>query len=194
MSSCLALTKNLNPGCASLKAIGGADRRIWIGSIADFDAFTFGSGINGLTSFTMKATKLLVRFLGKRLKNTANIALEDGENVMLRNHSVVFAAYAQTAAEKKALDELIDQESVLCFVETNSGQINVYGLALAPFNPDNFGLKATAGEGSIGTLINDPNVFTLTLSGQVPNLELVYGTGVLATDIAALDTLSVALS
>lgn len=156
------------------------------------------SGLTAATSGTLTFTlaKGLVKFIGKREKHNSVMALEVGENFNLRNHGLNLVAYYNTAAELEALDSLLDIEGAFMVVETNSGELEVWGMNKGT-NFANFGLKASAIEGGSGTAIVDSNIYTLAMNGNHENLQLYFDTSTnvapktLTENIAVLDALVV---
>lgn len=191
--SCTELTRGINPNCDATRKAGGLNKRVYIGLLSDLTAVTFGTG-NQVTAFTFAASKGFVKFIGKREKHNSVMALEVGENFNLRNHGVNLVAYYNTADELAALDSLLDVEGVFMVVETNSGELEVWGMNKGA-NFANFGLKASAIDGGSGTAIVDSNIYTLSMNGNHENLQLYFasvpGTSTLAADIAILDGLTV---
>lgn len=191
MANCSFLTMNLDPSCEALKKIGGVNKRIYIGQISDIDTITFG-GDGEITAFTLLAGKFLKTFIGKKEKHQGTYELTVGETVNLFNQAVILALYFEKDEERMAVNELVNVEDMFCFVETNSGVIEGYGLSNSSLlGYDNFGLKATAGTGNgTGVLINDDTVYRVTLSGNVPNLPMLYKpASPLASAIADLDAM-----
>lgn len=181
-----SLIKGVQATCNALKKVGGLDKRIYIGTLDDLSAVTFVSGKNSITSFTFKATKGFVKYIGKKDKNNAGSDIEVGENINLRNQSVNLSVYYETDEDLANIDALIDQEGVFAVVETTSGSLEVFGINKTNF--DSFGLKVTANPGNSGTLLNDSTAFAMTLSGGHTNLQLIYGpSATLAANIVALD-------
>lgn len=191
--ACNDLTRGINPNCDATRKAGGLNKRIYIGLLADLTAVTFGTG-NVATGFTFATDKGFVKFIGKREKHNTAMALEVGENFNLRNHGVNAVAYYNTPEELEALDALIDVEGAFMVVETNAGELEVWGLNKGT-NFANFGLKASAIEGGSGTAITDSNIYTLSMSGNHENLQLYFasvpGTSTLSEDIAILEGLTV---
>lgn len=195
--ACNELTRGINPDCDATRKAGGLNKRIYIGLLSDLDAVTFGTG-NLVTGFTFAATKGFVKFIGKREKHSTAMALEVGENFNLRNHGVNAVAYYNTAEELEALDALLDVEGAFMVVETNSGELEVWGMNKGS-NFANFGLKASAIDGGSGTAITDSNIYTLSMNGNHENLQLYFaGTEItpgtpltLAENIAILDALAI---
>lgn len=191
MATCSYLTLGLDPSCEALKKLAGVNKRVWIGQIDDIDTITFG--VDGeITAFTLLATKTLKAFIGKKEKHQGTYELTAGETINLFNQSVVLALYFESDIERKAINELVNVEDMFVFIETNSGVIETYGIANSTtLGYDNFGLKATAGTGNgTGVLINDETTYRVTLSGNVPNLPMLYKpASPLASVIADLDAL-----
>lgn len=186
--SCVSLALGVQASCVATKKPGGLDKRVYLGLVSDLASVTFGAD-NSFTAFTFKDGKGLVQYISKKDKNSATSALEVGENQNLRNHSVNLVVYWETAAQLKTLDDLLDTEGIFVIVETNYGTLEAFGLNKGS-NFDNFGLKATANDGTSGVVLNDPTAFNLVLSGQHTNLQLLFNPAVaLDTNIAALDAL-----
>lgn len=196
MAACSYLTQNLDPTCDALKKIGGVNKRVWIGQLDDIDTITFGTNGEILT-FSLLAGKTLKDFIGKKEKHQGTYELTAGETINLFNQSVILALYFESDAERKAINELVNVEDMFVFVETNSGVIETYGIAndTTPLQSNlaynAFGLKATAGTGNgTGVLINDETTYRVTLSGNVPNLPMLFQPAqTLANAIANLDSL-----
>lgn len=188
--SCTELTRGINPNCDATRKAGGLNKRVYIGLLSDLTAVTFATG-NMVTNFTFASGKGFIKFIGKREKHNSVMALEVGENFSLRNHGLNLVAYYNNADELAALDALIDVEGIFMVVETNSGELEVWGMNKSA-NFANFGLKASAVAGGSGTAIVDSNIYTMTFNGNHENLQLYFasvpGTSTLATDIAILET------
>lgn len=170
--ACNELTRGINPNCEATRKPGGLNKRVFIGLLSDLTAVTFGTG-NVVTALTFAATKGFVTFTGKREKHNSVMALEVGENFNLRNHGVNLVAYYNTPEELEALDSLLDVEGAFTIVETNSGELEVWGMNKGT-NFANFGLKASAIEGGSGTAIVDSNIYTLAMNGNHENLQLYF--------------------
>lgn len=188
--ACVDLLRGIDPDCGALRKAGGLNKRIYVGLLSDLSAVTFGTG-NLVTGLTFTATKGLKKFIGKREKHNSVMALEIGENFNLRNHGVNLVAYYNTALELEALDSLVDVEGAFMIVETNSGELEVWGMNKGS-NFANFGLKASALDGGSGTAIVDSNIYTLAMNGNHENLQLYFAdveAENLAENIAILDAL-----
>lgn len=196
--ACNELTRGINPNCEATRKAGGLNKRLYIGLLSDLDAITFGTG-NLVTGFTFAATKGFIKVIGKREKHNSTMALEVGDNFSLRNHGINAVIYYNTPLELEALDALIDVEGAFVVAETNSGELEVWGVNKGS-NFANFGLKASAVEGGSGTAITDSNIYTLSLAGNHENLQLYFGALeseapfdplTLAENITLLDSLSI---
>lgn len=192
MATCSFLTVGLDPSCEALKKLGGVNKRIYIGQIDDIDTITFG--VDGeITAFTLTTGKSLKAFVGKKEKHQGTYELTAGETINLFNQSVILGLYFESDEERKAINELVNVEDMFAFVETNSGVIETYGIANSTtLGYDNFGLKATAGTGNgTGVLINDDTIYRVTLSGNVPNLPMLFKPATaLATNLTELDSIT----
>lgn len=191
--ACNELTRGINPNCEATRKAGGLNKRIYVGLLADLTAVTFGTG-NAVTAFTFAANKGFVKLIGKREKHNSVMALEVGENFNLRNHGVNLVTYYNTPEELEALDALIDVEGAFAVVETNAGELEVWGMNKGS-NFANFGLKASAIDGGSGTAFTDSNIYTLSMNGNHENLQMYFasvpGTSTLIEDIAILDGLTI---
>ena len=190
MAGCNVLTKGINPNCEATRKPGGLNKRVYVGLLSDLASVTFGTG-NIVTALSFNANAGLVKFIGKREKHNTAMTLEVGENFNLRNHAVNLVAYYNTSAELEALDQLIDVEGAFMIAETNSGEIEVWGMNIGS-NFANFGLKASAIEGGSGTAIVDSNIYTLSMTGNHENLQAYFKSSpsaTLAENLAILDAL-----
>lgn len=197
---CNNLTRGLNPSCLALKKPGGVAKRVWAGQNSMLDGFTINGttldietidlALNGSTDYK------LLKFIGKRLRHSANTPLVPGENFNVFNQNVILALFHYTSLEKKAIEELANAEDVFIIIETFARQIEVYGIdtegdedSEAPLG----GLNASAGDGGTGVALQDPNAYTLTLSGQHRIMSRIFNistTATLAQNIAYLDARS----
>lgn len=166
----------------------GYDKRFWVGSIADLSAVTFGTA-QEVTAFTFTSPKGFKRYSGKRFKNNAVHGMNAGENYNERVQSFNAVLYANSAAERLAIEQLIDSEDIFIVSESNAGVLEVYGINKGSNSQyDNYGLKVTAADQTKGALLNDDAAIMLTFSGSFENWALVYAEAVaLATNIAAID-------
>jgi hypothetical protein len=188
MAGCSNSLTALDPSCAALKQKGGFDKRFYVGNIADLDSVTYGTD-QEVTAFTFAATKGFKKIIGKRLKHGAETSLEAGDNVNMRTQNFNAVLYAQSAAERKAVEELWDAEDIFVVAESNAGTIEVYGInkgANSQF--DNYGLMASAGTWTSGVALNDDTSIPTTFSGDFDNGALIYNeSATLAANIATLE-------
>jgi hypothetical protein len=186
MAKCVdSLLKGVQASCAAQRKVGGLDSRIYLGAVDDLASVTFGTD-NEVTAFTFKAGKGFVKYIGRRDKNSAGSDIEQGENVNLRNQNVNVSVYYETAADLKAIDDLIDAQKVFAVVEAVAGSLEVFGINKNNFG--SFGLRVSANPGTSGVLLNDSTAFAMVLSGGFTNLQLLYNPGVaLATNVSTLD-------
>jgi hypothetical protein len=191
--ACNELTRGINPNCEATRKPGGLNKRVYIGLLSDLTGAVFGAG-NQVTGLSFATGKGFVTFTGKREKHNSAMALEAGENFNLRNHGINLVAYYNTAEELEALDGLLDVEGAFVIVETNSGELEVWGMNKGA-NFANFGLKASSIDGGSGSAISDSNLYTVALNGNHENLQLYFasvpGTSTLAEDVAILDAMVV---
>ncbi len=191
------LTAGLDPTCATQDQMGGIDKRIYVGETNDIDTATTVFATDGsLTTLDLLTGKTLKRFIGRAEKHTPSTAGEAGDNRNFFMQSVAVWVQAKTQAEKNAAEDLFKSRGIFIGVETNGdsqseGQIEFFGLPKNLTGLGNFELKGSAYQHDWGTALNDPNQIVVTLSGRFPNDAIVYNpTGNLATNIAALDAMS----
>lgn len=190
MAECLKITAGLTPACDTLREQGGIESRFWIGSIHDITSITYGTG-NEFTALALATGKQLFPFRGRKARHNAGHDLEVGENVNLRNQILEAVLYAKTPAEKQAYDQLSDSEDLFVIYITNSGQFEALGIPNAGEPITEYGLKPSAGSGRKGQGRNDPNNKPITLSGQLPNIELVFAASDdYDTNLAAIEALA----
>lgn len=188
MAGCSNSLTALDPSCAAVKKKGGFDKTFYVGNIADLDSVTYGSD-QEVTAFTFAATKGFKKITGKRLKHGAETTLEAGDNVNMRTQNFNSVLYAQSAAERAAVEALWDAEDIFVVAESNAGTLEVYGINKGSNSQfDNYGLKASAGTWNDGVALNDDTGIPTSFSGDFDNGPLIYDEGTaLATSIAALD-------
>jgi hypothetical protein len=182
MATCIDLTAGLDPSCAALNKVGGVNKRVWIGQLSQLSSYA--TDVNGYVSgITLATYETLFKFIGKRDKNSGMFEGTIGENVNTFNQSVTLELYHSTPADRAAIESLYNADDVFAFVETNAGQIEVFGIDL--------GLNASALSGGTGTLLNDKTSTTLTLSGEQTSMpKLFLNGGTLAASITYLDNIS----
>jgi hypothetical protein len=186
MAECdYSLVRGVHSSCEATKRVGGLNKRIWLATVSMLEAVVFGTA-NAIESFTFKAGKGFVKYIGKADKNSAGSELEVGENVNIRTHSLSPVVYYETAQQLETLDNLIDSEGIFAVVETRAGTLEVFGINKVGFG--SYGMKVTANTQNSGILINDNTAFLPVISGGHTNLQLIYKPATaLATAIAALD-------
>jgi hypothetical protein len=189
---CSNIITALVPSCATLIKKGGYDKRFWIGSIADLSSITFGTN-QEITALAFTSPYGFKTYSGKRFKNNAAHSITAGENFNERVQSFNAVLFAETAAERKSIEQLIDAQDVFVVSESNNGKLEVFGINKgANSQYDGYGLKVTAAEQAIGALLNDDTAIMLTFSGTFENWALVYAEGTaLDTNIAAIEAMVV---
>lgn len=199
-SSCVNLTESLDPACNALKKLGGLTKRVYVGQLSQLDSFTVDSSTLDITGITMadnvSIPYKLKKFVGRKLKHSATSEVEVGENVNVINQAVALVLYHYTSRQKSAIEGLINAEDLFVFVETNAGQIEVYGIdttgSVSSDDPIG-GLNCSAGTGGTGTLLNDSTAFTVTLSGQhriICRIFNISTSATLAQNLAYLDNIA----
>jgi hypothetical protein len=184
--SCISLSNSITPNCEALKRPGGLAKRVFLGSVLDINSITFdNTNPYDVTALTFKTGKRAIEVIGRPAKSSAATTFEDGENFSLRNQALNVITYIRTPAERKALDEIINQDQVFGIVERNDGKFEVYGINLT--NYQNWGLKVTGGSYNTGVELNDETGVTLELTGGFTNVPLTFGDAASnATNLAAL--------
>jgi hypothetical protein len=184
MATCADQLTNLDPPCDALKKKGGLKKKVWVIGFDNATLTVDGDGyVDTLTIATTSPATLLNYFIGKRLKNNAVLTGEIGENANTINQDLNLVLYYYTPANRVAIENLFTSEEVIIFVETEAGQIEVYGY--------DTGLVASALTGGSGTALNDATALTITMSGAQDTLPKVAKFGAdLAADIAYLNNLT----
>lgn len=185
MASCVDLLQGLEASCDALNKIGGVKKRAYVGQLSQLDSYsTDGSGyIDGLTFVTASPAYGLYKFSGKKAKNSGTYELSAGENVNTWNTSVILELYHNTPTDREAIEGLVNSDDLFVILETESGQLEVFGITQ--------GLNASAGSGGTGVALQDKTSTTITLSGEQMSLPKYFLDTDLATSIAALDALVV---
>ena len=187
--ACTQIANDILATCEGVRKPGGVNRRVFVGYVEDIDSITFNA-TNGysIDSFTMKSTKELFKFEGRKEKNSATSELQPGENVNLFNQSANLVLYWADAAELEILNNLANSEGLFVIVETNAGQLEVYGLTNSG-SITGYGLATSAMTDNTGALINDSRGVNVSISGLVPVSKLIYNEDAadLATAIAELE-------
>jgi hypothetical protein len=186
--ACKDLVKGINPDCDALNKVGGVDKRVWIGQLAQREGYATNQttkDIEGITMLTNSPPYTLHKFIGKRFKNSGEFPLEEGENVNTFNHTAILQIFYSTSVELEALEELANADDLFVIMQGNDGKILCFGMDL--------GLNATAGEGGTGVELQDSTAYTMTISGQemkAPRYFNVTPGASLADNITYLDGIS----
>jgi len=188
MAGCSNSLEALDPSCEAIRKKGGFDKTFYVGNIADLDGVTI-TATGEVTAFTFASGKGFKKITGKRLKHGATTSLEVGDIVNDRMQNFNSVLYAQSAAERHAIELLADAIDIFIVAESNSGSIEVFGIANDPDGKyDNYGLEASAGEWNYGVEINEGSSITMTFSGKLPNSALIYDESETTVDnLAVLD-------
>lgn len=188
MANCNDLIAGLDPACTALNKVGGVNRRVWVGLKSNITYSVDGAWyVNNITLSTSGSiSNKLYKFIGKRDKNSATWPIVSGDNVNVFNHTAIMQLYYNTPTELLSIQNLANLIDAVVFMEQNDGRIVILGL--------DKGLRASAGEGGTGILLNDSTAFTMTLSGEqitMPQYFSINGTiATLAQNTAYLDALS----
>lgn len=182
-TNCANQLTNLDPTCEALKKKGGLKKKIWV---APYDGTTITLDVDGnidtITLPTTSPATTIKYFIGRKLKHNGTLTGEVGENANTINQALNMVLYYYTQDERAAIDNLFQTEEVLVFVQTEGGQIEMWGYET--------GLLPTALTGGTGTALNDSTAVTVTLSGSQDTLPKVCKFGAtLADDIAYLEAL-----
>lgn len=198
-NSCQNLTSGIDPSCGALKKQGGLNKRIWLAQLSQLDGYTVNADTLDIESISLCSTSpitTLKKFIGRKLKNSKTHEVQVGENINTILQSLNLVLYHNTSLENKAIEDLINAEDVFAIVETNAGQIEVYGIdtqGSASSEDPIGGLNCSAGTGGTGILLNDSTATTITLSGEHRIIGRVFNISegaTLAQNIAYLDALS----
>lgn len=162
MSSCFGLTGNLALNCTAATKAAGIKPKMWV--LPDVDDLTGTTGwtpstlATALATITLAATKTLYSLEGRVNRNSAldEALVGDTQNTLF-NHTVNFAAFINTQADRALLDELIRLERAVIWVQDEDGTIMMYGYSR--------GLKCTTKTGGSGTLATDDTAHLLTFTG-----------------------------
>lgn len=188
MADCSELIDDLDPSCAALNKAGGADKRAYITSKAQFTYTIDGNGyVNSITMLNNGSIPFkLKKFIGQPDKNSATWPLTAGDNVNTWNHTWIEPLYYSNPSELLAIEKAAKLKQAVVFFQGLDDKIMVLGL--------DKGMKATAGEGGTGILLNDSTAWTITLSGEqrtMPKYFSINGeTATLDENLAYLDALS----
>ncbi len=191
--SCVTLA-NLAASCDAIKKVGGVKSRFYIGQKPDIASLTFGT--NGeVTAMTLSAGKKLGKYDGMQFKNTASFETLPNENRNMFNQTFAGVLFYKTQAELEAIEKLLVSDRLFAIIETEAGQMKVYGIDKNPFYAadlgESRGLNISAGAGGEGTVLADSTGITVTMIGEMYNpVKLYKPATALATVISELDALS----
>lgn len=184
---CADAAYELEPGCGALKKIAGVAKKFWVGNVDDISSVTFGATNGELLTLVLSTGKRLWNYEGKKEKHNGTFPTKEGDNITLFTQTFNAVLYFKTAAERKAVEALAKSEGIFVIIEENDGSVTVWGLSNnTDLGYDNFYLKG-AGDGGTGALMNDDNSYKIALSGDVPNIPVIYKPAqTLAANIAEL--------
>lgn len=192
MANCASELQELDPSCAALKKKGGLKKRVWIGAFDNVQTILNDSTgyIDNVSVTGTSPHDRLFKYIGKKLKHNGAFEGQIGENTNVINQNLNLVLYAYTPDERAAIEKLFNSEEVVAFVETEAGQIEMWGYET--------GLTASALTGGSGTALNDSTAITITLSGQqdsLPKVVIIDDSSASTTDldstITALEALTV---
>lgn len=167
MANCASDLQELDPSCEALKKKGGLKKRVWIGSF-DLVQTILNPATGYIDSVSVGGVSpqdRLFKYIGKKLKHNGALEGQVGENTNVINQNLNLVLYAYSPTERAAIEKLFNSEEVVVFVETEAGQIELWGYET--------GLTASALTGATGTALNDATAITITLSGQQDTLPKV---------------------
>lgn len=177
---------NLDPTCNALKKKGGLKKKVWVVP-HDESIRTYTEDVDGyVDSVTIATTSPVTKintFTGKKLKHHATITGEVGENANTIKQDLNLVLYFYSPEEREAIENLFRSEEVDVFVQTEGGQVELWGY--------DTGLTASALTGGTGTALNDSTAVTITLSGSQDDLPKACKFGsTVADDVTYLDALT----
>lgn len=182
--SCANELTSLAASCAATKKKGGVKKKVWA---APFGAVTFTYDVDGnidtVTIATTSPATVLTTYEGRRLKNNGAYTGEVGENANTISQALNLVLYAKEQNERDAINALFQSDELIVFIETESGDIEAWGV--------DTGLLPSALTGGTGTALNDSTGITVTLTGSQDGIATKCKFGAtLADDIAYLDALT----
>ena len=177
---------NLDPTCNALKKKGGLKKKVWVVP-HDETVRTYtvdGDGyIDTVTLATTSPATKLNYFVGRKLKHNGGLTGEVGENANTIKQDLNLVLHFYSPEEREAIENLFRSEEVDVFVQTEGGQVELWGY--------DTGLTASALTGGTGTALNDSTAVTITLSGSQDDLPKACKFGAtVADDVTYLDALT----
>lgn len=187
MSDCNELIRGMNPNCDAQFKVGGVNKTVYLVPI---DNVTFSYDSDGYVVDIAMATvgsvaAQLLKFTGKEDKNNWSTPMTNGENVNTWNHTVNLSLYYNTPTELDTIEKACNATRLVAIMQNNDDTISILG--------PNKGLRATAGGGKSGVLINDSTAYEITLTGEERTLEKMFrlnSSATLAQNLAYLDALA----
>ena len=184
MNDCVSVLRTIGRSCNALNAIAGADKRVWITQLSQIESYTRDSDgyLNSLVMATDGSAQPyeLITVTGKKNKNSGANELQVNDNNKLFNQTAIVYCYPDTPTKRAALEALCQSDEIVVFIETEKGQIEVFGM--------DRGLEASAMTGGTGTATTDDTGFSVTFTGaQTRTSDFFLVGGTLATSIAYLD-------
>jgi len=190
MATCTTkISAGLDPSCEALDKIGGVNKTIYFGNLDDLTFTTNVAGYIDSVSLTASPSAYLYKFIGKTKKNDTKFDLQVGANTNTWKQSVIAKLYFYFPSERSAIEALTSADDLVAFVQTESGLFEVYGWTK--------GVRASAGTGANGIMIQDDTSMTITIDGEEVELPKVLQlstsipaeAGYLTEQIDALDAL-----
>lgn len=194
MPTCLDL-QTLKAGFPErCKNFGGLGAEMYFVRFDDIATYSFNATTGVLDTFTLKATKKLSKFYGRRVAgNSANTGFARGENLATTPQTVTLVVDYDTQADIDALNAFKGPEDIIVFYQTNAGKVKVAGLNKDLNLPRSLnGLRVTDMAFPEGQNIQDSTAATITFNSEntVNPPVIVSITAATGTQIAHLDTLA----
>jgi hypothetical protein len=181
--------------CAELNAASGNYVRGFIGVLHDLDtttaAFTVGNNGRSITAFDFLPGKGLHEIWVRKEGFQDTSETEGGEPGAGKVQAqTVIASIRKLGVEfREAINSYLDAEDLFIVLQSNAGELKVFGLY------DLLDTKLMVSKGMTATLSNDSGVAFTDVSGQTVTFVgqskyyagMIFGTGVLATDLATLN-------
>ena len=188
MADCVDLLDGLISPCLGLNRVGGVKTTVWIGQLSQLATVPYTTDadwyIDTIAFATASPAYGLHKFSGKKSKHNGTFELTAGDNVNTFNTTANLVLYPYTPEQIDAYDNLVNADDVFVILQSESGEIWVYGITQ--------GLNASAGSGGTGTLLQDDTSYKLSLSGeQLTSPKKFLNGGTLADSITYLDGISV---
>lgn len=183
---CANLSAALPITCAAELRPGGIKKKVWLANLSDISAYTIASNV--ISAITMSGATTFYAYEGKTDKHSTGAELVVGEAVNSFKQIVNLVLFTSTSAEDAIVEALCNAVDLVVIAETNDQQFEVYGLdvvAGAAGSPAG-GLKCESATKGSGVTVNERQPWTLTLSGNLRNVERKFFTTDYATTKAAV--------